>query len=84
MTKTSEIRTGRHCVFNLHVHLVFVTKYRKSVFAKGHFETMRRIFGKVCADFGAELIEIDGEEDHVHLLVNYPPKVSVSALVNSL
>ena len=84
MTKTSEIRTGRHCVFNLHVHLVFVTKYRNSVFEKAHYETMREIFSKVCSDFEAELIEIDGEEDHVHLLVNYPPKVSVSALVNSL
>src|SRR5512139_925249 len=84
MAKTSEIRTGRHCVFNLHVHLVFVTKYRKHVFEKQHFETMRAIFGKVCEDFGAELIEIDGEDNHVHLLVNYQPKVSVSALVNSL
>ena len=32
----------------------------------------------------SELVEFDGEDDHVHLLVNYPPKVSVSALVNSL
>ena len=84
MTNTSEMRTGRHCVFNLHVHLVFVTKYRKSVFEKSHFVTMRKLFGKVCGDFEAELVEIDGETDHVHLLVNYPPKVSVSALVNSL
>jgi len=39
---------------------------------------------KVCADFGAELREFNGEGDHVHLLVQYPPKVAVSALVNSL
>jgi putative transposase len=38
----------------------------------------------VCADFGANLVEFDGEDDHVHLLVNYPPKVSISTLVNSL
>ena len=84
MSKTTEIRTGRHCVFNLHVHLVFVTKYQKHVFEKQHFQTMKEIFGKVCSDFEAELLEIDGESDHVHLLVNYPPKISVSALVNSL
>jgi putative transposase len=64
--------------------LVFVTKYRKHVFEKQHFQTMKEIFGKVCSDFEAELLEIDGESDHVHLLVNYPPKISVSALVNSL
>lgn len=84
MTKSTELRSGRHCVFNLHVHLVFVTKYRKEVFQEVHFETMKTIFGKVCTDFEADLIEVDGESDHVHLLVAFPPKVSVSALVNSL
>ena len=39
---------------------------------------------KVCSDFGAELLAYDGEDDHVHLLVSYPPKVALSALVNSL
>lgn len=38
----------------------------------------------VCDDFGAALAEFNGEDDHVHLLVEYPPKVAVSALVNSL
>ena len=84
MEKSSDIRTGRHCVFLLHVHLVFVTKYRKSVFQKKHLETLKEIFAKVCQDFEAELIEFNGEKDHVHLLVNYPPKVAVSKLVNSL
>ena len=41
-------------------------------------------FELLCKDFEAELIECDGESDHVHLLINYPPKVSVSKLVNSL
>lgn len=45
---------------------------------------MKPIFEKVCKDFEAELIECDGESDHVHLLINYPPKVSISKLVNSL
>jgi putative transposase len=39
---------------------------------------------KLRHDFEATLVEFDGEDDHVHLLVNYPPKVSVSSLVNSL
>lgn len=39
---------------------------------------------KVCDDFEADLVEFDGERDHVHLLINYPPKVSVSKMVNSL
>lgn len=84
MTENNEIRRGRHCVFMLHAHLVFVTKYRRGVFTKQILDDMRSIFESVCADFEAELVEFDGEDDHVHLLVNYPPKVAISKLVNSL
>lgn len=84
MNKSNDIRHGRHCVFNLHIHLVFVTKYRRSVFTKAVLEDLTEIFASVCQDFEAELVEFDGEKDYVHLLINYPPKVSVSRLVNSL
>ena len=84
MNKSNDIRHGRHCVFNLYIHLVFVTKYRRSVFTKAVLEDLKEIFASVCQDFEAELVEFDGEKDHVHLLINYPPKVSVSRLVNSL
>ncbi|WP_151778690.1 MULTISPECIES: IS200/IS605 family transposase [Acinetobacter] len=84
MSNSQEIRTGRHCVFNMHVHLVFVAKYRRDVFTKAMLETMHEVFERVCLDFEAELVEFDGEHDHVHLLVNYPPKIAISSLVNSL
>jgi putative transposase len=84
MEKANDIRQGRHCVFVMHVHLVFVTKYRREVFTKEILDELRPMFASVCTDFEAELVEFDGEDDHVHLLVNYPPKVSVSNLVNSL
>ena len=45
---------------------------------------LEAIFTSVCSDFDAKLVEFDGERDHVHLLVNYPPKVQLSKLVNSL
>ncbi len=82
--ENTDIRHGRHCVFLMHVHLVFVTKYRREVFTKAILDDLRQVFASVCIDFESELVEFDGEDDHVHLLVNYPPKVSVSALVNSL
>ncbi len=68
----------------MHVHLVFVTKYRRGVFTKEILDDLHPIFASVCTDFEAELVEFDGEDDHVHLLVSYPPKVAVSKLVNSL
>jgi putative transposase len=79
-----DIRHGRHYIFSLHVHLDFVTKYWRGVFTKEIVDDLRVIFADVCRDFEAELTEFDGEDDHVCLLLNYPPKVPLSALVNSL
>ncbi len=84
MKKETDIRRGRHCVFLMHVHLVFVTKYRRQIFDHDAIEKLRTYFSNVCADFEAELVEMDGEPDHVHLLINYPPKLAISSLVNSL
>ena len=84
MTKTSEFRIGRHCVFQLHAHLIFVTKYRKKVFTKSILERMKNTFESVCKDYETTLKEMDGETDHVYLLIEYLPKVSLSTLVNSL
>ena len=84
MTELDDIRHGRHCVFGLHVHLVFLTRYRRGVLDDDAVERLRGMFAKVCADFDAALIEMDGEDGHVRLLVAYPPKVAVSHLVNSL
>lgn len=84
MSMSSDLRTGRHCIFLMHVHLVFVAKYRRNVFSRAVLDDLDQIFRKVCEDFEAELVEFEGEYDHVHLLVNYHPKVSISTLVNSL
>ncbi|EFA23288.1 IS200/IS605 family transposase [Bifidobacterium gallicum] len=84
MSNDSEIRKGRHCVFDMHVHLVFVTKYRHKVFTDQHLRALERIFHDVCDDFGCRLEEFNGETDHVHLLVNLTPTTQVSKLVNSL
>lgn len=84
MVKSIDLRKGRKCVFALHVHLVFVTKYRRRIFTKQILGDMRETFESVCKDFGAALAGFEGERDHVHLLVNYPPKFSVTKLVNSL
>ena len=80
----SDIRHGRHCVFAMHVHLVFAAKYRKKIFDADAMERLKNIFAKVCRDFEAHWVEVNGEADHIHLLVNDPPKHFVSSLVNSL
>ena len=61
-----------------------MTKYRRQIFNNKALNVLSIIFSKVCEDFEASLIEMDGENDHVHLLVEYPPKLAISTLVNSL
>lgn len=63
---------------------VFVTKYHLHVVAGAMLDNTRSILSVVCTDFAEDLIEMDGEDDHVHLLVNYPSELAVSSLVNSL
>ena len=84
MSQCQELSHGRHCFFAMHVHLVFVTKYRYRVFDGDAIRRLKQLFSKICTDFEAELVEMNGEDNHVHLLLKYPPKVSVSSLVNSL
>jgi len=73
-----------HVVHNLHIRLVFVTKYRRGVFDTKMLNLCEQVMAQVCTDFGATLAQFNGEQDHVHLLVQYPPKVAISHLVNSL
>jgi putative transposase len=79
-----DLRTKRHVVFSLHLHLVFVTKYRKKVFTQKMYERLKYHFERVCGDFGCKLIEIGGQRDHVHLLIEPLPHTTPSRLVNSL
>lgn len=79
-----ELRRGRHVVTNLHVHLVFVTRYRRDIFDADALARLRESFASVAVDFEARLVECNGEADHVHLLLEYPPTVALSKLVNSL
>ena len=71
-------------VFRLHAHLVFVPKYRRAVITPRVFAVLESAWRQVCTDFECTLREVGHEPDHVHLLVEYPPKVSLSGLVNSL
>ena len=80
----SDIFHLHHSTYNLHVHLVFVTKYRRKVFTAQILKELNSIFTNVCNNLDCKLIEFDGEQDHVHLLIMYPPKIAITTLVNRL
>ena len=82
--KELDLRKGRHCVFMLHCHLIFITKYRGKTLSNEALEYIESIMRGVATGFEVEVTEFNGEGDHVHLLINYPPKVCLSKLINSL
>ncbi|MFB9084695.1 transposase [Erwinia tracheiphila] len=61
----------------MHVHLVFVAKYRRKKYLnRMPLRSYAATLPVYAPIFDVELVEMDGEADHVHLLVNYPPKIS--------
>ena len=75
---------NRHKYY-LKVHLVFVCKYRKQLLVNNDIDLMvKEIFKDIesKSDFIIDIMETDN--DHIHLLISYPPKVSISSIVRKL
>jgi len=77
-------RRERHSVTDLKIHLVCVTKYRKRVFTDQSLELIEESFRTVASKMNFQILEFNGETNHVHTLIEYPPKLSVSQIVNAL
>jgi putative transposase len=79
-----EYRRGSHSVFELLVHLVWCTKYRKKVLEKDIGLRLRDLCRQICSDLGVEILSGVVAQDHVHVLVSMPPQVAMSKLVQKL
>lgn len=66
------------------MHLIFTTKYRRKIFDRMMFQQIREAFQSAAEILEIEILEMGGEADHVHVLIAYPPKLSISVLVNNL
>lgn len=77
-------RRERHSVTDLKTHLVCVTKYRKPVFNNDGLRLIEESFKTVASKMNFKILEFNGESDHVHVLIEYPPKLSISQIVNAL
>ncbi|MGB7442286.1 MAG: IS200/IS605 family transposase [Coleofasciculaceae cyanobacterium] len=82
--KSTKLKSRAHCAYNLNAHIVFVTKYRRNVINIEMLQTLQSIFTRLCLAKECELLEFSGETDHVHLLISYPPNVTLSKLINNL
>ena len=78
------LRKERHSISDLKVHLVCVTKDRKRVFTAEGLELIKNSFETVAKKMNFKILEFNGEADHVHTAIEYPPKLSISQIVNHL
>lgn len=81
---TTQFRKERHSVTDLKTHLVCVTKYRRSVFTAAGIDLIEKSFREVAEKMDFKVLEFNGEGNHVHALIEYPPKLSISQMVNAL
>lgn len=84
MERKQPVKSLYHCVFNLNYHLVIVTKYRRKCITSPMLERLRTHCQALVEKWECELLEFNGEADHVHLLLSLNPKVAPSVFVNNL
>jgi len=80
----SQLRKERHSVSDLKIHLVCVTKYRRRVFTGESLNVIEASIRDVGKKMDFQVLEFNGEEDHIYCLLEYPPKLSISQIVNTL
>jgi putative transposase len=73
-----------HCAYALYYHLVICTKYRRKCIDAEMLNRFKEIAEARCRGWGGRLLELNGEADHVHLLIALPPNLNLSVFVNNL
>jgi putative transposase len=81
---SSQLRKERHGISDLKIHLVCITKYRQAIFTGESLEVIQKSFAEVAKKMDFQVLEFNGEVDHIHALIEFPPKLSISQMVNAL
>ena len=77
-------RSSSHAVFNIKLHIVFVTKYRRKTLTPEVLNYLQEAFADCLTAWRCKLVEFGGEPDHVHLLADIHPALDISVLINNL
>ena len=79
-----EYRRGAHTVFEIHLHLVWITKYRRPALNGEVATRTRDLIRDICAQHEVRIMKGHVSKDHVHLFVSIPPQVTISRLLQWL
>ena len=77
-------KSSNHSVYSCKNHIIWCPKFRRPVLTDGIDLRLKEIIAEVCTELEVELISVEVMPDHVHLLVNIPPKLSIQTLVGFL
>ncbi|MFB2881111.1 IS200/IS605 family transposase [Floridanema aerugineum] len=75
---------GFRSVYRLNAHIILVVKYRKKAINKVILSRLKEIFIDTLNKWDAQLVEFNGEADHIHLLIDYKPDKPLSTLIGNL
>ncbi len=85
MKDTNRLTYGRTSVYNLNYHIIWGTKYRNKVLTGHVEEVFKALVQDIAKQYGFDIAHLEiGKDDHVHLLVSAPPKLSVTNIVRWL
>lgn len=80
-----EYRKQAHATYYCEYHLILTTKYRRKVINDGVFAYMALKFKEITKHYPEIVMqEVNHDVDHVHLLLNIPPKMAVSSAVRTI
>ena len=80
----NDINSLSHTKWNCKYHIVFAPKYRRKVFFGQKKREIGKILRQLCEWKGVNIIEAEVCPDHIHMLVEIPPKMSVSSFMGYL
>ena len=79
-----DVKSLAHTTWNCKYHVVFAPKYRRQVFYGSKREEVGKILRKLCEWKGISILEAECCPDHIHMLLEIPPKMSVSSVMGYL
>jgi putative transposase len=76
-------KSGSHCRYSLQYHLVWIPKYRRSLLVGKLAKRLMEILKEIARDYRFRIIAMEVMPDHVHMLIEAPPKYAPSRIIQT-
>jgi len=78
------LKRTSHAVYEANYHVVWCPKYRKKILSEGIRPRVKEFFLEIASHFDFEMDRCEIAEDHIHILISFPPRYSVAKVVGIL